>query len=487
MQTKTIEVIPIRQPTQQTRVAAYIRVSTGSVEQETSFMFQKEYWEQKLSSMPNHINVGLYSDEGITGYSAYKRAGLMKMVEDAMQGKIDIIYTKSISRFSRNLKDLVGIIQKLSSVNIPIIFEKEELNSLDPQANLLIKLQGILSEQEVKNNKFLVEQSRRRQFEEGIPYMCRMPYGFKQECYPNFVINEEEAENIKSMFQLYVEGWSVKDIVKIFKQNGVLTKTGKAVWPCGTIIRMLRNEKYVGDVLLQKTYRDENLKTHRNKGEVKQFYIENNHTPIIDRETYDKVQLLFQLRAKGERKTHTPREAPFKYGFIGKLVCGKCGKKYRHKKRYLGQMYEFQGYWLCTTEFQLGKEYCDNRTLYDDVLHRITLSAYQEYFNEADKTITRLESRVKEIVKEQMSLTSLVMKRYINKDAYEKELEKLQDEFSQHDKTIRAVNGKKAKYYEKFDMELLEHVEKIEVHGNTLKYHFINGKIIQKEYISNAE
>jgi len=448
-------------------------------------MFQKAYWEDKLGEAAT-----IYFDEGIGGYSTFRRPGFMKMLRDAMADKIDIIHTKSISRFCRNLNDLAEILQKFTDKGIAVLFEKEGINSLDTQASLLLKLQGIVAEQELKNNKQLVEQSRKRQFEKGRPYICVMPYGYKQSEYPNFVVDEEAAEKVRQIFKLFAGGWTIVEIIKHFRLHGITNRQGKTMWEAATIRNMLINEKYAGDVLMQKTYTDENYVSRKNNGEVKQYFIENNHEAIVDRETWIAVQRQILLRKpQGERKPHCKPES-FRWGLTGRIVCADCGKKYKHKTRWITKT-QTEKYWICRTKFQFGADFCCSKNLNASKLEQVAFSAYQEYSGEAVDYIGKLEQRLKELTSEQNDLTSMVLKHYINKAAYQVEIARIMAEFRQVDEALREVCQKKKNIpvgqYEKYDHAIGEHIDKIEVgKEGELSLFFINGKIIKRR-IDNAD
>ena len=465
-------------PAIELQAAAYIRVSSKSFVQEDSFIFQKQYWEDRLSSLPNHKNVGVYSDT-ISGHFDKKRTGFTALINDALAGKIDIIYTKSISRFCRNMPLLLETLRKLADKGIAVIFEKENINSLDSKKNLILQVQGILAENDITNNKALVEKSRKQQFAEGRPYMCVMPYGFLQEHYPEFVINEEEAQHIRTIFEMFTKGraWEqagYRQIANHLNQLGVRSKTGKG-WQDSTIKRILTNEKYVGDVQMQKTYKDENHIQRKNNGEVKGWYIENNHTGIITRELWDAAQAKLQENTRTYLKkrsciasTEIQPAEPAKRGLREKIVCGSCGRNYKVRRDYTGN--GLRKYYSCN---KTKAGLCNGKAVPVHALVALAQDAYDEYAKSTQSQAGVLETRLKEALAEQASITALKDGRYITQDAFNKELDRILAELKRVDDSMRKTESLR-------DGGIEDHIDKVEVRDGILVFSFIDGQIIQR-------
>lgn len=450
--------------------AAYIRVSSMSIIQEESFVFQKNYWTTKLQTLPNHKNVGIYSDT-ISGHYEKKREGFTKLIRDALAGKIDIIYTKSISRFCRNMPLLIETLRKLAEKRVAVIFEKENINSLDTKQSLILQLQGILAEQEIKNNKALVEKSRRQQFSEGRPYMCVMPFGYRQDARPEFVIDEDEARVVRMMYELYAGGMGYTKLARQLNEQGFKTRAGYP-WRDSGVVKILTSEKYVGDVLMQKTFTDSEHRSQINNGDLKQWFIEGHHTGIVDRVTWDKVQAMFNARKlenPAVPRTPVPQTQP-KETLASKLICSCCGKSFKRKSYTVGG-----SFWNCKT-IRVGV--CDNTGIADIVLKELALSAYNEYASGASEQSGLLEAKLQELLGERDSIATLKEGRYIDQTAYAKELARINAEFKRVDDAMRKTDGRRVLPYIAYTDEIASHIDRIETNGENLTFYFNDGQII---------
>lgn len=300
------------------RVAGYARVSTDHEDQATSYESQMRYYSEYISGRDDWEFVKMYSDEGISGTNTKLRTGFKAMVEDALNGKIDLIITKSVSRFARNTVDSLTTVRQLKEVGVEIYFEKENIWTLDSKGELLITIMSSLAQEESRSISENVTWGLRKQFAEGkvhFPYTNVL--GFKAGEDGAIVVDQDEAKTVRYIFQQALIGKSPYHIAKDLTEQGIPSPSGKSRWNATTIKRMLRNEKYKGDALLQKTYTIDFLtkKKNINRGELPQYYVENNHEAIVDRETFDAVQQV--LDAKGKKSSTSI--------FSSKLVCGDCG------------------------------------------------------------------------------------------------------------------------------------------------------------------
>lgn len=300
------------------RVAGYARVSTDHEDQATSYESQMRYYSEYINGRDDWEFVKMYSDEGISGTNTKLRTGFKAMVEDALNGKIDLIITKSVSRFARNTVDSLTTVRQLKEVGVEIYFEKENIWTLDSKGELLITIMSSLAQEESRSISENVTWGLRKQFAEGkvhFPYTNVL--GFKAGEDGAIVVDQDEAKTVRYIFQQALIGKSPYHIAKDLTEQGIPSPSGKSQWNATTIKRMLRNEKYKGDALLQKTFTIDFLtkKKNINRGELPQYYVENNHEAIVDRETFDAVQQV--LDNKGRKSSTTI--------FSSKLVCGDCG------------------------------------------------------------------------------------------------------------------------------------------------------------------
>lgn len=300
------------------RVAGYARVSTDHEVQATSYESQMRYYSEYINGRDDWEFVKMYSDEGISGTNTKLRTGFKSMVEDALDGKIDLIITKSVSRFARNTVDSLTTVRQLKEVGVEIYFEKENIWTLDSKGELLITIMSSLAQEESRSISENVTWGLRKQFAEGkvhFPYTNVL--GFKAGEDGAIVVDQDEAKTVRYIFQQALIGKSPYHIAKNLTEQVIPSPSGKSHWNATTIKRMLRNEKYKGDALLQKTYTTDFLtkKKNINRGELPQYYVENNHEAIVDRETFDAVQQV--LENKGRKSSTTI--------FSSKLVCGDCG------------------------------------------------------------------------------------------------------------------------------------------------------------------
>lgn len=306
----------------QKRVAAYARVSSDSEEQLNSVEAQKDYFEKLIKEKPEWIFAGVYADEGISGTTLNKRVAFNKMIEDAMNGKIDLIVTKSLSRFARNTVDALNVIRKLKSANVGVYFEKEDIDTLDAKGEFLITLMSSLAEEEARSMSENIKWGQRKRFAEGkysLPYARFLGYKKGADGCPELV--EDEAKIIRIIYRLFLEGHATNSIAKKLTDANILSPGKQNHWQRQTIKSILSNEKYYGAALLQKNYsadyRGRIMK--RNCGELPMYYIENDHEGIVTKEIYDAVQ----ERLNRERRLPVTTTV-----FAGKLYCSDCGGLY---------------------------------------------------------------------------------------------------------------------------------------------------------------
>lgn len=311
-------------------VAAYCRVSTEKEEQEHSLEIQTAHYRNEIESNPQWKLVDVFVDFGLSGLNDTKRTEFMRMIELCEKGKIDLILTKSISRFARNQLDCLSYIRKLRLKNIGIRFDKERINTLDPSSEIFLSWFSAFAQAESESLSMNITRGKRMGFREGkFPFPFKL-YGFRKGENGQPEIDEQEAKIVRKIFYSYIEGKSLKDIQKLLQENEIDSPTGNKVWSTTTLSGMLKNEKYMGDALLQKTYTVDFLtkKIARNKGEVAQYYVENSHQGIVSKEIFNMVQDEIKRRSQHFIK-EIPQPYSSQYALTGKVYCGECGSPYR--------------------------------------------------------------------------------------------------------------------------------------------------------------
>ena len=330
------------------RVAGYARVSTDSEEQLTSYDAQVDYYSRYIHSRSDWQFVDVYTDEGISATNTKKRDGFNRMVQDALNGKIDLIVTKSVSRFARNTVDSLTTVRKLKDAGVEVYFEKENIWTLDSKGELLITIMSSLAQEESRSISENVTWGQRKRFADGkvsIPYGQFLGYRKGKDGLPEIV--PEQAEIVRSIYRMCIEGISTNAIAKQLTQQGVPTPAGKQVWQRATVESILRNEKYKGAALLQKKFTVDFLqkKMKVNEGEVPQYYVEHSHEAIIDPEEWEKVQLELARRKTSTRRTQC--NSPFS----GKLICGDCGEIFGSKVWHSNDKYR-KTIWQCNAKYK---------------------------------------------------------------------------------------------------------------------------------------
>ncbi len=397
---KNISIIPSQkefekavQPAQKTlRVAAYCRVSTLLEQQESSFEAQKSHYTEMILSNPNWNMAGIYADDGISGTNMRKRDEFNRMLQDCEAGKIDLVLTKSISRFARNTADMLNVIRTLRAKGIAIYFEKERINTLEDTGEMLVTILGSQAQEESRNLSENTRWGIARRFENGTVMVNHKKFmGYTKNEDGELVIVPEEAEVVRLIFRLYLEGMSVAGIKRHLEGKGILTATGLNKWNEATIYQMLSNEKYMGDALLQKTYTADFLtkKKLKNNGEIRQYYITDDHEAIIPREIFHAVQQEMRRRAERRRPALTKRAKEKKKGYSSKyilsnlLLCGECGHPYRRltwtrngEKRIV---------WRCASRAEHGTRYCQHSaTLDEGPLQRAVMQAIRRVARDSE-------------------------------------------------------------------------------------------------------
>lgn len=342
------------------KVAAYARVSTDHEEQQSSYEAQCDYYTNYIRGRDDWEFAGIYSDEGVTGTSTKKREGFTSMVEDALAGKIDLIITKSVSRFARNTVDSLTTIRKLKEHGTEVFFEKESIWTFDSKGEMLLTILSSLSQEESRSISENVKWGQRKKFSDGRFSMCYGRFlGYEKGEDGSMVINEEQAKTIEFIYSEFIMGLSPKAIAKKLTELGYETPGGQKKWYEGTVRSILKNEKYKGCALLQKTYTPDFLtkKAVKNDGTVPQYFVEDSHPAIIDPDQFELVQDIFEERARDPKHSGATI-------FSGKIRCGCCGGWYGSKVWHSNDKYR-RVIWQCNAKFK-DKTRCQTPHLTED-------------------------------------------------------------------------------------------------------------------------
>lgn len=415
----------------QLRVAAYCRVSTDDEEQLTSYEAQKNYYTDKIMTNKEWTMAGIFADEGITGTSARKRPEFLRMIRQCKQGKIDIVLTKSISRFARNTVDCLNYVRALKELGIAVIFEKENMNTLEVDSEILITMLGAFAQSESESISANVRWGIRQAMKEGkATIQYKYLYGYRKGDDGKPEIIPDQAEVVRKIYDLFLSGTPVRGIQEYLNTSALPNINGEPKWARSAIDSILTNEKYCGDVLLQKTYIDDciNKKVKKNTGQLPMYLVQNHHEGIISRETFDAAQAELARRSAG--KSPSKKNAPTgrsryssKYALSDRLYCGECGTRYQ-RCTWRNRNGSKRIVWRCVSRVDYGNTYChDSPTLDEEPLHRAILAAINSAVRDKDNIVynlkTAMEKELAPVAGQQLSLSEI-----------DRQLEQLNTEFS---------------------------------------------------------
>ena len=493
---RIVEVIPATwNPTDESsreirklRVAAYCRVSTELEQQQSSYDIQIEYYTRHIMQNPNWIFAGVFADDGRSATNTFRRDDFNQLMDQCLKGKVDMVITKSISRFARNTVDCISWVRKLKEKNVAVYFEKENLNTLDDSTEMILTILSSQAQEESRAISTNVKWGYARKFEKGESTRQRS-YGFRKAPTGEMCIVEEEAAVIRNMARWFLDGDSLERIKHRLEDAGIETTTGKKTWSTGTIYNILTNEKIMGDVLLQKTFTADYLTKRRvkNSGQQKQYYVKNHHEAIIPKTVYYKIQEEIarrsSLKKDGTRKGKTAQGVySSKYALTGIMVCNECGAHYRRttwakngKKVIV---------WRCINRLEHGTKRChESPTLKEEViqeaimgkLHSLSIDQEEENFlngvkedilrvakvvggacteEEIDKTIEELRDQLMDYVgmaarehggenwySDRMRKLGLQISELKKRRESIREQEKIRDEYEHLDQEISRILG----------------------------------------------
>lgn len=364
------------------KVAGYARVSTDSEEQLTSYEAQVDYYTRYIQANPDWQFVDVYTDEGISATNTKRREGFNRMINDALSGRIDLIVTKSVSRFARNTVDSLTTVRKLKEKGVEVYFQKENIFTLDSKGELLITIMSSLAQEESRSISENVTWGQRKRFADGkvsMPYRSFLGYRKGKDGQPEIV--PEEAEIVKRIYAMFMQGKTSCAIAKSLTAVGIPTPSGKQKWAVSTVDSILRNEKYRGDARLQKTFTVDFLqkKMKPNEGEVPQYYVQNSHPAIIDPYEWDLVQ------AEITRRKDLGRRFSSKNVFSATIVCGDCGGYYGSKVWHSTDQYR-RTIWQCNEKFK-GEHRCDTPHITEKQIQSLFLRAFSKIHSMKDSIL----------------------------------------------------------------------------------------------------
>ena len=468
-----VRIIPAKKQTEincdkyhQLRVAAYCRVSTEQEEQQNSYQVQIAYYTDLINRKKEWSLVGIFADEGISGTQTKKRTEFNRMIRMCKNKKIDLVITKSISRFARNTVDCLEYVRQLKNLGIGVIFEKENINTLTMTSEFMIALYGSFAQAESESISKNVSWGKEKAYREGkVQFQYQNLLGYRKGTDGKPEIVPEEAKTVKLIYKLFLDGYSMTNIKKVLESSGTLTAKGKKVWNESLISSILKNEKYVGDALLQKTYTLDCIthKVVRNHGERPMYLVTDHHAPIIDRDTYNRVQQELARRSSKRKisdKTITEQgKYSSKYALSELLICGYCGTPYRRTT--WSARGKKQIVWRCISRLEHGKKYCpDSPTIKEDQLHKAIIQAINNYYScrndiakilkanigtvlecQGQEEIISIENRLKEIDQARNDLVNLIASGGCDEDKLDSKFAKLYSEEQQLTKRLEILKS----------------------------------------------
>lgn len=449
------------------RVAGYARVSTDSDEQFTSYEAQIDYYTKMIKSHNDWEFVEVYTDEGISGTNTKKRNGFNRMIEDALDGKIDLIVTKSVSRFARNTVDSLVTVRKLKEKGVEVYFEKENIYTLDSKGELLITIMSSLAQEESRSLSENVTWGMRKRFSDGkvsMPYKHFLGYEKGPDGLPAIV--EEEAKVVREIYDMFISGESTSAIAKALTEKGIPTPSGKTNWQTCTVYSILQNEKYKGAALLQKEFTTDFLtkKKKVNEGEIPQYYVENSHPAIIDPHVWEIAQIELERRGRIGKKYSCNGI------FAGRLVCEECGSFYG-PRRWKTKNEGVRTVWRCGKKYGNGNS-CDSPIVEESDLKERFVRAFNQIYDDRELVLdscrellsryedtSDLEAEIKEHLQECEMIAEL------NKKLIDENASKVmdQDEFLKKYSSYVARYDKEAAKAEKLQELLRERQKKAEM------------------------
>lgn len=480
------------------RVAAYCRVSTESEEQAGSFTTQVNHYTNYISKNPEWQLVDIFADEGITGTNTKNRKEFNRMIDECMAGEIDLIITKSISRFARNTVDCLNYIRQLKEKRVAVFFEKENINTLDSTGEILITIMASLAQQESESISKNIKLGLQYRYQAGqVRFNTTNFLGYDTDETGHLIINEKQAKVVKRIFKEYLEGKGTGIIARGLMEDGILTGSGRLIWSGNDINRIISNEKYMGDALLQKTFTVDCLTKQRidNDGTVPQYYIENNHEAIVSKDIFNLAQ---QERARrsnlysGKRKKKRLHQG--KYALTGKVFCSHCGDIFRRIK--WSSRGSKSTVWRCVTRVKNHTQ-CPARTVKEEVLQLAVVDVLNQMIEGKEGFLKQLEHNISQVMNqtydqtvEQVDDLLHDLQKQLNqaanqKEDYERIAEQIYElrEKKQELMIQNAINEEKRRRLSDIKAFLKTQHTRLEEYGEGLTNRLVEGVVIKDECI----
>ena len=432
------------------RVAAYVRVSTDGEEQLQSFQSQKQYYQDKISKNKEWAMVGIYADEGITGTKTDKRDEFLRMIEDCMNGQIDVVITKSISRFSRNLVDTLTYTRMLKQKGVTVIFEKENIDTSTMESEMQLSLLSALAQNEVESLSQNVKMGVQYKMARGelMGFNGCLGYDYNPED-KSISVNPADAETVRLIFDLYIQGYGANTIAKRLTELGKVNKKGIVKWTDSGVRGIIKNEKYKGDLLMGKTYTVDPISKRRleYRGEENQYYTKNHHEAIVSEEIWNAAQEICKNRYRSNSNVESGTRTKYarKFAFSSMCECGFCGTNLTRRSHHQDTQHK-KPVWKCRVATNKGIENCPNSKAidesiienaflemfglladnFDDVLESV-LSSVEETISkdESSGRLKQVEKDIASLEKKRNKLTDMMLDDKISKEAYDEKYEEL--------------------------------------------------------------
>jgi DNA invertase Pin-like site-specific DNA recombinase len=467
------------------KAVAYVRVSSKSDAQMHSFDYQNEYWKNYISRIPDNQFCGIYADKGISGKSISNRPNFLRMIKDAKAGKIDIIYTKSVARFGRNTQELLKTVQELRDIGVKVFFEKEQIDTLKPNSDLFLTVAAAVAENDLRIYSANQRWSIREKFAKGFISIGNKILGYRMDPETNtLIVIPEEAETVRYIFEQYINGLGETKLANKLTELGKKNKNGNVKWNKSSVAYILKNEKYIGDALSQKTikYLGEGK---LNKGEAKQYYVQNAHEPIVSREMFKLAQ---EIRAKRRGKGLKGKKKQT-YTFSHLIECGNCGARYARKVQNSGTSWATP-VWVCYKSDRFGKAFCNNLRIKDSVLKDKFVDCYNEFVSKKYESddVERLNKQFGSLLEQEQELNVLKINGLISLEGFKSEVDKLREEMNIIRKKIDEykIRGLTKNDYVPItqydDDKVIKFIEKVTILNSVVTFHFINGVKISRPY-----
>ncbi len=467
------------------KAVAYTRVSTNSSAQVHSYEYQNEYWQGTITQNPNYEFAGIYADKGISGSAVAQRPQLLKMLEDARKRKFDVIFTKSVARFARNTEELLSTVRELRDLGIKVVFEKENIDTFDPSSEVFLTVAAAVAENDLKIYSENQKWSIREKYKNGFISIGNKIFGYRMDNETNtLIIVPEQAETVKRVFELCIQGYGLIPISKILTQEGRKNIFGEVRWGRGAVRYILSNEKYKGCSLAQKTVTDFGV-CRVNKGQAKKYYMEDTHEPIVSKEEFELAQEALRKRATDVLIGKAQPQYPFSH----KVMCGVCSSGFSHKIQNPNKPWKTE-VWVCQNQHRNGQEACTCTRIKDTVLIEKFIDCYNEFIEKKyDGDITCvLKAELQRLLEQERELVALRINRMIDLNDYNGEIEEIRGsietvkaELSKHE--MNSLKRSDYKKIQQFNEEKVEKfIDRVIIRNGVVTFRFINGVEISRPY-----